>query len=267
MNGDAIRWAVLGMVVAVAGSGLYLKYEDTRPCTHPIPYAIGVVDARFDLANSTLLVDAKAAAAIWNKAAGKSVLVYDPKAALKISLIYDEREASAQLGSKIARQQVTADDARAALDASQAQYAAMQTAYNEAVSTINTRGGATRSEAAELSAQRASLNALADSINSRVALFNSSIAAVNAEVALFNQTAGHTFEEGEYVRDSEGERISIFEFVGNTQLERVLAHEFGHAIGLEHNNDPKAIMYAQNESGNLVPTADDLTALHSLCGA
>lgn len=267
MKGDAIRALVLGIVVALAGGGLYLKFQETRPCTHPIVYAIGAVDARFGLQNSILLADAKAAAAIWNKAAGKSVLVYDPKAALKISLIYDAREASAQLGSKIALQQTVADDARAALDAAQAQYVVAQSAYNQAVAVVNARGGATPSEAAALNTQRESLNALADSINSRVALFNASVKAVNAEVALFNQTAGRTFEEGEYVRDSAGERISIFEFVGNTQLERVLAHEFGHAIGLDHNSDPKSIMFAKNESGNLVPTKSDLSALKAVCGA
>lgn len=266
MRGDATRWLVLILIIAIAGGGLYYEYQNTRPCTHPVPYAIGAVDARFDLKNSTLITQTKAAAAIWNKAAGKTVLVYDPEAALKINLIYDEREATAKLGSSIARQQADLDTARAALDASQAQYATEQTAYNEKVSAVNARGGATRSEAATLNAERAALNTLADSINNQADVFNTSVAALNAKVEEFNQTAGRTFEEGQYVRDSSGERINIFEFVGNTQLERVLAHEFGHALGLDHNSDPKAIMYAKNESGNLVPTASDLAALHTLCG-
>ncbi len=264
---DALNWFVLLIIIAVAGGGLYYQYQNTRPCTHPIPYAIGAVDARFGISNSTLITQAKAAAAIWNKAAGKTVLVYDPKGGLKINLIYDAREANAKFGSQIAVQQDKTDTARAALDALQAQYATKQTAYNDAVSAVNARGGATRSEAATLNAERDSLNALADSINSQVAVFNASVNALNILVAEFNQTAGHTFEEGQYVRDSTGERINIFEFVGNIQLERVLAHEFGHAIGLDHDADPKSIMFAKNESGNLVPTASDLSALHALCGA
>ena len=263
---DAIRWLVLIVVVALAGSGIYYQYQNTRPCTHPILYAIGAVDARFGITNSALLTDTKTAIAIWNKAAGKTVLVYDPKAGLKVNLIYDEREASAKLGSQIALQQADLDTARAALDALQARFAAEQAAYNQEVSAINARGGATRSEAATLNAERDSLNALASSINNEVATFNASVAALNAKVAEFNKTAGHTFEEGQYVRDSAGERINIFEFVGNTQLERVLAHEFGHAIGLGHDADPKSIMFAKNESGNLVPTASDLAALRAVCG-
>lgn len=263
---DALYWSVLVIISAIAGSGLYYQYQNTRPCTHPISYSIGAVDARFGITNSALIDDAKTAAAIWNKAAGKTVLVYDPKAGLKINLIYDAREANAKLGTRIAEKQAEEDAARATLDTAQAQYLAAQTAYNQKVKAVNARGGATSSESAALDAERISLNALADTINSKVVAFNASIAALNAVVNEYNKTAGHTFEEGQYVRDSSGERINIFEFVGALQLERVLAHEFGHAIGLDHNADPKSIMYAQNESGNLVPTASDLFALRVVCG-
>jgi hypothetical protein len=264
---EATYWVVLIVVVAVAGSGLYYEYQNARPCAHPIPYAIGAVDARFGIVASTLLADTKAAATIWNKAVGKTVLVYDPKAKMKINFVYDDREANAKFGVQIAQRQVEEDAARATLDASQAQYLAAQTTYNQKVKAINAQGGATPSEAAVLDAERASLNALADTINSKVVAFNASIAALNAVVNEYNKTAGHTFEEGQYVRDSSGERINIFEFVGNLQLERVLAHEFGHALGLNHNADPKSIMYAQNESGNLIPTASDLFSLRAICGA
>jgi len=267
MKGDAIRWIILSIVVATAGGGLYYQYQNTRPCTHPISYTLGSIDGRFGITSPTLLADAQISAAIWNKAAGKKVLIYDPKGILKINLVYDSREATAKLGAQIAQQQADEDAARAVLDALHAQYVAEQTAYDQAVSTINARGGATRSEAAALEPQRTSLNALADSINTQVAVFNASVRALNDLVAQFNQTAGHTFEEGQYVRDSSGERINIFEFIGAIQLERVLAHEFGHAIGLGHDSDPSSIMFAQNESGNLVPTASDLAALRALCGA
>ncbi|MGO9139739.1 MAG: matrixin family metalloprotease, partial [Syntrophales bacterium] len=44
-----------------------------------------------------------------------------------------------------------------------------------------------------------------------------------------------------------------------------LAHEFGHALGLKHNDNPQAIMYRlmQSDSLNLAP--DDIAALKERC--
>ncbi len=266
MRGDSIRFLVVGIVLAVAGGGLYYQYKNTRPCAHPIPYAIGAFDARFGVTKSAIITHAKAAADIWNNVAGKPLFTYDPDAKLKISFIYDEREANAKLGSKILQQQADLDTARTALDASRAQFAEGQAAYNQTVKVINARGGATPGEARELDKQQASLKQLAASINTRVESYNANVARLNAVAEEYNQNTGHIFEQGEYVRDSSGERINIFEFIGTTQLERVFAHEFGHAIGLDHNSDPKSIMFAQNESGNLVPTKADLAALQAVCG-
>ncbi len=262
---DALKYLVVLIVVAVASGYTYQTYQQTRPCAQPISYAIGAVDTRFGITRNALIAEAKNAAEIWNKAAGKTVLVYDPNSDLKINLIYDEREANAQLGRKILRQQEEEEAARATLDTLQAQYTAMQTAYNQEVSAVNARGGATRKEAAMLSAERESLNTLANSLNQQVALFNASVATFNATVEEYNRTAGRTFEAGQYSSDATGERISIFQFTGSVQLRRVLAHEFGHAIGLDHNDNPKSIMFEKNESGNLIPTASDLAALKSVC--
>lgn len=263
---DAVYWAFLLVVIGGTGIWLYYEYQQTRPCTNPIAYAIGTVDPRFGTTKATLLADAKAAAAIWNNAVGKTVLTYNPQAAMKINLIYDSREANAKIGIAITQEQDALDSQRAAIDAEQADYSAKLAAYNAKVTAINARGGATRQEAAELNAERQALEEESASIDADIARFNASVKALNTVVANFNSTAGYTFEEGQFVEDAQGTRINIFEFVGNTQLERVLAHELGHAIGLDHNSNPASIMYAENERGNLKPTVDDVNSLKALCG-
>jgi hypothetical protein len=266
MIGNTIRWLILSVVVAVAGVSIYYKYEATRPCAEPIAYSIGAIDPRFGISQAALLTTTEEAIAIWNKAAGKTVLTYDPKGALKVNLIYDEREATAKLGILITEASVQADIERAALEALRSRVNAAESAYNRKVKAINASGGASPAQAAELTIERKNLQSMVTNLNSAVAAFNKSIAALNTKVREYNETAGHTFEEGQYVRDGDGERINIFEFVGSTQLERVLAHEFGHAVGLDHNDDPNSIMYAKNESGNLVPTDSDIAALKTVCG-
>lgn len=236
MSGDTIRWAILAIVLTGAGGGLFYHYQETRPCAVSIGYTIGVVDDRFAITNETLITDAKRAATVWNTAAGKTVLTYDPKAKLKINLVYDERQVSAQNGQSISQQQAALDATRETLDLLQAQCAADRTQCDQ-------------------------------SLSSRVASYNERVAAFNAVVVNYNQTVGHPFEAGKFIRDAAGERIDVFEFIGADQLARVLAHEFGHALGLDHNDDPEAIMYAKNESGGLTPTVTDLAALRTLCGA
>ena len=227
-------YGVIAILIALgAAAFVYQKYEQLRPCAEPIAYAIGSIDQRFDTSTTTVIDAAEADAKIWNTAAGKTLLTYDPNAAFKISLIYDSRQSSAQMGEQITQEQADVESERASIEAERSQITPATSA----------------------------------SFNAQVALYNQQVQSLNAEIASYNQTAGHSFEEGEFIRDASGERILIYEFVNNTQLERVLAHEFGHAIGLGHNTNPASIMYAENESGNLTPTTDDLAALKAVCGS
>jgi len=47
----------------------------------------------------------------------------------------------------------------------------------------------------------------------------------------------------------------------------VLAHEMGHALGLEHVADAQAIMYKINQGKRLSLTEDDIAALNAQCAS
>jgi hypothetical protein len=234
---------------------------------------------------------------VWTTAAGKTLFTYDAHGALPINLIYDTREATTQknqtLQTNISSGKVMADSVKQQYTGLKMQYESDQNnyqvllaaynqnldAYNQEVSYWNQQGGAPKSEYEKLTNQkntldtertllenaRAAINTEAAQVNALIDQYNIVVDHVNATVSQVNQTAGREFEEGEYITDSQGQRINIYEFQNREKLVRVLAHELGHALGLQHNANPNSIMYYLNQSTNITPSKDDLAALKALC--
>ncbi|MDP3402603.1 MAG: matrixin family metalloprotease, partial [bacterium] len=143
----------------------------------------------------------------------------------------------------------------------------------------NAKGGAPPAAYEELEAKKRELERRKKTLDAGVATLNSLIAAIqervtqlnvladqtNEKVNTYNKTLGHDFDQGNYVEDEAGRRITIFTFEDRMELKRVLAHEFGHALGIGHLEDPGAIMYSYNIGNELVLTAEDVAALKEVC--
>ena len=157
-----------------------------------------------------------------------------------------------------------------------------QAEYNKQVSYWNDRGGAQAKEFTALEKERKNLeslitslnkdqdllNSLASQINTVGSILNELVKKLNLKVFTYNTTSsstGEEFSEGEYISNSAGQHINIYQFENNNQLVRILTHELGHSLGLEHVDDPNAIMYRLNSSKNQVLTAADIAELNKIC--
>lgn len=274
--------------------------NQSQPCQKPITYSIANLDPRFGLTEAELLNDVNQAEKIWESPINKPLFEYSPTGDLKINLVYDYRQKATDAMKKIG---IVINDDRSTFNALKAKYNLLIISYNKAktqlenliatynadksayekdVSYLNKHGGAQKAEYNILEQKRVdlnnqitiinqtqdSLNGLVDTINSAEIILNKLITTLNLQVSTYNtvnSSTGETFNEGEYIRDANGTTINIFEFDDTNQLVRVLAHEFGHALGLEHLDNSKAIMYYLNEGINEKLTTDDLIALKKMC--
>jgi len=151
------RTIVIGAIV-LGGFYAYKLYVQSAPCTAPIEYKIGTLDPRFGVTQAQFEKDINQAQNIWSSSIGKPLFKYNPKGALTVNLIYDNRQATTQQENKLnanilqtsqvadsVKQQYTSlensyQTADQQYETELSQFNQAQTAYNSEVEYWNSQG-------------------------------------------------------------------------------------------------------------------------------
>jgi len=289
---------ILALVLTLTIGSTYW-YESTKHiCPIPIGYRLGVIDSSFSITREEASEAIAQAVAVWEDSVGRELFVQDDQADLAVSFVFDDRQALADaqvndqarldevsrqndaIRDTIADLQVTYETMQEAFETRRAAYDASLETYDTAVRQANDRGGATPAEFADLEETRVNLQTesqtlrasanelsnVAAQLNDLSAEGNRIVRAYNVQVEAFNAEygTGDQFTQGDFT----GDAIHIYKFSNQTELVTVLAHEFGHALGVGHVEGSGSLMYFLLEDDDTVlPTLSqtDKEAYNNTC--
>ncbi len=267
-----------------------------HPLDTRLRYKMGDIDLRFNISHDQLQNLAQQATDIWFLGTQQQFFVYDPNAQLSINLIYDQRQADSVARNTqikhIEQYRADTDSQRHKLSQLESDLnfykqqieqlkASLQdklNRYNQQVENFNQSQQLRSSAGLEhLKLQKQQLQDEQQQLQQQIDGFNQKVAELNIQVDTVNQMNQHVnrsidefnqrfqprlFDKGVF----NGREINIYEFQSDDDLRLTLAHEFGHALGLNHSEEPRSLMYPmleQQDFKNFRLTTADLALLQN----
>lgn len=293
-----------GLYYAVFNSGsLSHETPDRSPCQEPLSYTIGSVDPRFEITGPELKDIMREVELIWETPINRELLQYRENGSVAIHLIYGQEQKRTEKEQRLSRRIQTLKnrisvlrkeyqrystkykERSASLDKSLSKYNKAISRYNKYLEKWRSEGGIPKSKEQEVKRRKRRINRLKSTFerkkkntetarqqaNAKSKQLNKLIDRRNSLVADYRSRFGEArkFDQGQYVKQGQEERINVYQFGNRAELKTVLAHESGHALGLEHVKNPESVMHAIMEKQdifNLSLSSEDIRAIRKRCG-
>jgi hypothetical protein len=292
-----MRLKLLGLLLIAAFSCWWLLPPRTAlpiaansQCQLPLFYRLAAIDSAFDLSPQDAQQQIDTAAQLWNQAAGRTLFIADASNGFPIRFVYDERQQRLLESSLLQRnlqrydQRITEQqqDFNARLsDFQQRQqhFSAQDQALAADIGSFNQRASqADSAVAAELGREQAALlsrqkehalqaeqlEAEQQRLQSQQQMLNDMINERNN--MLPTEPVGNALAEvGVLEQHGSQRQMTIFAYKDRHSLQLTLLHEFGHALGIGHLDNPTAVMHAAltGQQDQLSPA--DLAAFEKIC--
>jgi len=257
-------------------------------CEVPISWRIGKLDPAFNLTRMEAEAIGRHAAALWNDAVGKTLFVYNDVNGFPINFSYDERQQEilrdTLLKSNIASYDLVIDnhfdvmqfqeeDLRqqlqkfaqekaklakdiASLERQLAAGVPTQKLENQRRQLVQ-RQNDLQTEAEWLNEQQEQLQWQQQNINATIRDRN--------DLLPTSQRPRVNFEMGLMQIDKMQRTMTIFAFHSHKDLVLTMAHEFGHALGIDHTEAADSLMYMSFTTSQQDITVADLNAFSQQC--
>ncbi len=288
-------------------SGSIAVLSPGKPCGEPMSYSIGAVDSQFSITADDVTDAAKNAAALWNNG-GQRVLIQqdngdESEPDITVNFVYDERQARTdgelRFREEIRSYQIRLDQLQEQHELKRKQFDEQTQNYlqladrttkelktlNEWVAEKNEEGGFTESEYEQflqrksqveqnqekIIKERERLDQFAHTINREMEELNKKFNEHNRLIEKYNEDfAGDMrFTKATYQRQGNRGVITVNQFVNQRELSLILAHEMGHALGLDHLTNPQSVMYGSMGAQSLYPEVqlsdEDREAINGVC--